>query len=252
MKIVVIGGTGLLGSKVVTALGELGHDAVAAAPSTGVDTITGAGLADALAGADVVADLSNSPSWEDDAVLEFFRTSTTNLLAAAGQAGVRHYLAMSIVGADRLPDSGYLRAKVAQEQLVEAGGLPYTIVRATQFFEFVPAIADSATEGDAVHMAPVGFQPIAAADLADKVARIAVAAPVNGVVEIAGPDRVPMDEFFRNALARRDDARRVVTDVHARYFGTELADGSLVPAGEAVLGTTRFAEWTGAAGAYPV
>jgi uncharacterized protein YbjT (DUF2867 family) len=252
MKIVVIGGTGLVGSKLVTQLSEQGHDAVAASPNTGVDTLTGEGLADALAGAAVVVDVSNSPSWEDAAVLEFFQTSTRNLLAAEASAGVGHHVALSIVGTERLPDSGYLRAKVAQEKLIEMGNIPYSLVHATQFFEFVAGIADGATEGNTVKMPPVGFQPIAAEDVAQAVAAVAVGAPLNGRVEIAGPQRYRMDEFFRKVLAERNDPREVVTDEHARYFGTELAEGSLVPAGAATLGRTSFEDWTGDAGNYPV
>ncbi|HEY3630105.1 MAG TPA: SDR family oxidoreductase [Jatrophihabitantaceae bacterium] len=252
MKIVVIGGTGLVGSKLVTQLSEQGHDAVAASPNTGVNTVTGAGLANALAGAAVVVDVSNSPSWEDAAVLEFFRTSTRNLLAAETNTGVGHHVALSIVGTERLPDSGYLRAKVAQEKLIEASTVPYSLVHATQFFEFVAGIADGATEGNTVRMPPVGFQPIAAEDVAQAVARVATGAPLNGRVEVAGPQRYRMDEFFRKVLAERDDPREVVTDEHARYFGTELGEGSLVPAGEAILGQTNFDDWRGDAGNYPV
>lgn len=252
MKIVVIGGTGLVGSKVVAKLAEQGHEAVAAAPNTGVNTLTGEGLADALTGAAVVVDVSNSPSWEDDAVMDFFRTSTGNVLAAEATAGVGHHVALSIVGTERLPDSGYLRAKAAQEKLIEASAIPYSLVHATQFFEFVAGIADGATDGNIVRMPPVGFQPIAADDVATAVAGVAVGAPLNGRVEVAGPQRYRMDEFFRKVLAERNDPREVVTDKHARYFGTELADGSLVPAGPATLGTIDFAEWGGAAGNYPV
>jgi uncharacterized protein YbjT (DUF2867 family) len=245
MKIVVVGGTGLVGSKVVAQLGELGHEAVAASPNTGVNTLTGEGLADALVGASVVVDVSNSPSWEDAAVLEFFQTSTRNVLAAEATAGVGHHVALSIVGTERLPDSGYLRAKVAQEKLIEQSTVPYSLVRATQFFEFVAGIADGATEGDTVRMPPVAFQPIAAEDVAQAVVRVAVGPPLNGRVEVAGPQRYRMDEFFRKVLAERNDPREVVTDEHARYFGTELAEGSLVPAGEATLGQTSFDSWTG-------
>ena len=252
MKIVVIGGTGLVGSKVVAKLGEQGHEAVAAAPNTGVNTLTGEGLADALTGASVVVDVSNSPAWEDDAVMNFFQTSTRNVLAAEATAGVGHHVALSIVGAERLPDSGYLRAKVAQEKLIEASTIPYSLIHATQFFEFVAGIADGATEGNTVRVAPVGFQPIAADDVATAVARVAVGAPLNGRIDVAGPERYRMDEFFRKVLAERNDPREVVTDEHARYFGAELAEGSLVPAGEATLGKINFAEWGGAAGNYPV
>ena len=252
MKIVVIGGTGLIGSKLVTKLGEHGHEAVAAAPDTGVNTLTGEGVADALAGASVVVDVSNSPSWEDAAVLEFFQTSTRNLLAAETVAGVGHHVALSVVGTERLPDSGYLRAKVAQEKLIEGSAIPYSLTHATQFFEFVAGIADGATEGNTVRIPPVLFQPIAGDDVAQAVGRVAVGAPLNGRVETAGPERFRMDEFFRGALAAVEDPREVVTDEHARYFGTELSEGSLVPAGEAILGEIRYADWKGQAVKYPV
>lgn len=252
MKIVAIGGTGLIGSKVVTKLGEHGDEAVAAAPNTGVNTLTGEGLADALAGASVVIDVSNSPAWEDAAVMEFFRTSTRNLLAAAAAAGVGHYVALSIVGAERLPDSGYLRAKVAQEELIENSSIPFSLVQATQFFEFVAGIADGATEGGTVLMAPVLFQPIAADDVAEAVCRTAAGSPLNGRVEVAGPEQYRMDEFFREALGARNDPREVVTDPHARYFGTELTERSLVPLGDAILGKIRYADWHGHPPDYPV
>jgi len=250
MKIVVVGGTGLIGSKVVRMLGERGHEAVAAAPDTGVNTLTGEGLAEALTGASVVVDVSNSPSWEDSAVLQFFETSTRNLLAAAETAGVGHYVALSIVGAERSPDSGYLRAKVAQEKLIEKSPIPYSIVHATQFYEFVAGIADGATEGDEVHVAPVLFQPIAAEDVAAEVCHVALGAPLNGWVEVAGPEQYRMDEFFREVL--RADSRTVVTDEHARYFGSELNERSLVPLGDATLGDIKYADWNGEAREYPV
>jgi uncharacterized protein YbjT (DUF2867 family) len=252
MKIVVIGGTGLIGSKLVTILGERGHQTVAAAPNTGVNTLTGEGLADALAGASVAIDVSNSPSFEDAAVMDFFRTSTRNLLAAAAVAGVRHYLALSVVGTERLPDSGYLRAKMAQEQLIENSSIPFSLVHATQFFEFVASIADAATEGGTVRMAPVLFQPIAADDVAQAISRTAEGSPLNGRVEVAGPEQYRMDEFFRNALAAGNDPREVVTDKHAKYFGAELSERSLVPLGEAVLGETTYAEWRRRASSRPV
>ena len=252
MKIVVIGGTGLIGSKVVTKLGEHGHEAVAAAPNTGVNTLTGEGLAEALAGASVVIDVSNSPSWEDAAVMDFFQTSTRNVLAAEATAGIGHHVALSVVGTERLPDSGYLRAKVAQERLIENSSIPYSRVHATQFFEFVAGIADGATEGDTVRMAPVLFQPIAGDDVAAAVCRVAVGSPLNGRVEVAGPEQYRMDEFFRKVLADLNDPREVVTDEHARYFGSELSERSLVPLGEATLGETRYAEWHGQARSYPV
>ena len=252
MKIVVIGGSGLIGSKVVTRLGEQGHEAVAASPNTGVNTLTGEGLADVLDGASVAIDVSNSPSFEDTAVLEFFQTSTRNLLAAEATAGVRHHVALSVVGTERLPDSGYLRAKVAQERLIENSSIPFSLVHATQFFEFVKSIADGATEGSVVRMAPVLFQPVAGDDVAQVVARTAVGSPLNGRVEVAGPEQYRMDEFFRTVLADQQDPRGVVTDEHARYFGTELSERSLVPLGEAILGETRYAEWHGHARTYPV
>ena len=252
MRIVVIGGSGLIGSKVVTRLGEYGHEAVAASPDTGVNTLTGEGLAEVLAGASVAIDVSNSPSFEDAAVLEFFQRSARNLLAAEAAAGVRHHVVLSVVGAERLPGSGYLSAKVAQERLIESSSIPFSLVRATQFFEFVQSIADAAAEGSVVRMAPVLFQPVAGDDVADVVARTAVGSPLNGHVEVAGPEQYRMDEFFRTVLADQQDQRRVVTDERARYFGTELGERSLVPLGEAILGATRYAEWHGHARVYPV
>ncbi|MDH6466341.1 uncharacterized protein YbjT (DUF2867 family) [Micromonospora sp. A200] len=243
MKIVVIGGTGLIGSKVVAKLGELGHEAVPAAPNTGVNTITGEGLAEALAGASVVVDVSNAPSWEDTAVLEFFQTSTRNQLAAEEAAGVGHHVALSVVGTERLPESGYFRAKVAQEKLIEGSSIPFSIVHATQFFEFVQGIADAGADGDTVRMAPVLFQPIAGDEVAQALVGVSVGSPVNGRVEVAGPERLPMDEFFRNALAALGDPREVVTDPHARYFGAELSERSLVPGDGAVLGELKYADW---------
>jgi uncharacterized protein YbjT (DUF2867 family) len=245
MKIVVIGGTGLIGSKVVAKLGEHGHDAVAASPNTGVNTLTGEGLAEALVGADVVIDVSNSPSWEDAAVLEFFETSTRNLLAAEAVAGVGHHVALSVVGTERLLESGYFRAKIAQERLIENFSIPYSIVRATQFFEFVPGIADAATDGATVRLAHVLFQPIAGDDVAQAVGRIAVGAPVNGRVEVAGPEQFRMDDFFRQALAARNDSREVVTDAHAVYFGISPSESALVPGDGAILGETSYATWPG-------
>ena len=243
MKIVVIGGTGLIGSKLVATLGRHGHEALAAAPNTGVNTLTGDGLADAVAGASVLVDVSNSPSFEDAAVLEFFETSTRNLVAAAAAAGTGHYVALSVVGAERLPDSGYLRAKVAQEKLIENSSIPFSLVRATQFFEFVARIADEATEGGSVRMPPALFQPVAADDVVAAVAGAAMGAPRDARVEVAGPERLRMDDFFRTALAARHDPREVVTDEHARYFGTELTERSLVPLGEAITGELRYADW---------
>jgi uncharacterized protein YbjT (DUF2867 family) len=245
MKVVIIGGTGLIGSKVVTRLREQGHEAVPASPDTGVNTLTGEGLAEALVGANVVVDVSNSPSFEDSAVLKFFRTSTGNLIAAEAAAGVGHHVALSVVGSDRAPDSGYLRAKVAQEKLIAGSRIPYTIVRSTQFFEFLKRIADEATDGNTVRIAPVLFQPIAADDVAKAVARVAVSAPLNGIVEIAGPQQFRFDEFIRLGLGARQDPRVVVADPHAHYFGMELGERSLVPGGDARLGEIRIEDWLG-------
>ncbi len=245
MKIVIIGGTGVVGSKVVTHLREQGHQALPASPDTGVNTLTGEGLAQVLTGADVVIDVSNSPSFEDAAVLKFFQTSTGNLLAAEAAAGVGHHVALSIVGSDRMPGSGYLRAKVAQEKLIAESGISYTVIRSTQFFEFSKRIADEATDGNTVRIAPVLFQPIAADDVAKAVARVAVAAPVNGIVEIAGPQQFRFDEFIRLGLSARQDPRVVVADPQAHYFGTELGERSLVPSGDARLGEIHFEEWLG-------
>jgi uncharacterized protein YbjT (DUF2867 family) len=246
MKIVVIGGHGRLGSKIVAKLDEHGHDVVAADLGTGVNTLTGEGLAEALDGADVVVDVSNSPSFEDDAVLDFFQTSSRNILNAEHAARVGHHVALSIVGSDRLPDSGYLRAKVAQEQLIEASSIPYTIVRSTQFFEFVDSIADAATDGDVVRVPAASIQPIAAEDAARAVGRIAVGRPAQGIVEVAGPEPYRFDELIRRGLSAHDDPRRVVADPDARYFGTTLADGSLLPGDNAQLGETRYEDWLGA------
>jgi uncharacterized protein YbjT (DUF2867 family) len=243
MKIVVIGGTGLIGSKVVKMLGENGHDAKAASPDSGVNTITGAGLSEAMKGASVVVDVSNSPSFEDNAVMTFFQTSTRNLLAAEAAAGVRHHVALSVVGTERLPDSGYLRAKAAQERLIAASSIPYSIIHATQFFEFVKRIADEATDGDVVRLPPVLIQPIAAAEVAAAVVSVAVGAPLNGVVEVAGPEQVRFDTLIRQGLSARNDPRKVVADPHARYFGTELSEGSLVAGSGARLGKVRFEDW---------
>ncbi|GAA0383056.1 SDR family oxidoreductase [Microbispora corallina] len=243
MKFVVVGGTGLIGSKLVARLREHGHEALAAAPNTGVNTLTGEGLAEALAGATVVVDVSNSPSYEDAAVLEFFETATRNLLAAETAAGVGHHVALSIVGTERLPANGYFRAKVVQENLIEKSSIPFSIVHATQFFEFVRGIADEATEGGTVRMAPVFFQPMAGDDVAQAVGRAAMGPPLNGHVEVGGPERFRMDEFFRDVLAGWGDPREVVTDEHARYFGSELSERSLVPDEGATLGTIRYRDW---------
>lgn len=243
MKIVVIGGSGLIGSKLVTKLREHGHQAVAASPDSGVNTLTGEGLAEVLEGASVVVDVSNSPSFADDPVMEFFTTSTGNLLAYEAAAGVGHHVALSVVGCDRLPDSGYLRAKIAQEKLIEESSIPYSIVRATQFFEFVDRIADSATDGNTVRLPPVRFQPLAADDVAIAVANVAMGSPLNGIVEVAGPEQFRFDELIRLDLNARKDPREVIADPHARYFGTELSERSLVPDDDAQLGEMRFEDW---------
>ncbi|OLB63579.1 MAG: NmrA family transcriptional regulator [Ktedonobacter sp. 13_2_20CM_2_54_8] len=243
MKIVIIGGTGLIGIKLVNNLRERGQEVVAASPSSGVNTFTGEGLAEALTGAQVVVDVANAPSWEEKAVLEFFETAGRNLLAAEAAAGVRHHVALSIVGADRLSASGYLRAKVAQENLIKASGIPFTIVRSTQFFEFVKGIVQSATEGETVRLSPALMQPIAANDVAAALTGFALAEPLNGTIEIAGPEPIRMDEFARRFLSATRDPRKVTADVHARYFGTELNDQSLIPGDNARLAPTRFEEW---------
>ena len=243
MKIVVIGGTGLIGSNVVQRLRANGHETVAASPRTGVDTLTGAGLAEALAGAQAVLDVSNSPSFEDQAVMAFFDTAGRNLLAAATRAGVEHYLALSVVGAERLPDSGYMRAKVAQEKLIRDSKIPYTILRATQFFQFVEGIVSAGAQNGMIRLSPALIQPIAADDVSAVLADLAVATPVNGTVEVGGPDRFPLDELGRKFLAARGDARTVVADVHARYYGSELDDRSLVAGAHAHIGPTRFQNW---------
>ncbi|RZT16642.1 uncharacterized protein YbjT (DUF2867 family) [Kribbella sp. VKM Ac-2569] len=244
MKIVVIGGTGLIGTKLATLLTGHGHEVVPAAPSTGVNTITGEGLADVLKGADVVVDVANSPSFEAGPVMEFFKTSTGNLLQAEDEAGVRHHVGISIVGTERLPDNAYFAAKIAQEELIKASGLPYSLVHATQFFEFVGGIADEGNWDDGkVHIAPVAWQPIAGEDVAKLLGRTAVGEPLNARIDIAGPDEFRMDEFFRKALAGRGDTREVVADEHARYFGSELTERSLVPIGEATLGELHYDEW---------
>ena len=248
MKIVVIGGSGLIGKKLIPILRKRGHEAVPASPSSGVNTLTGEGLAQALEGADVVVDVSNAPSWEDAAVLEFFQTSTRNLLAAEAAAGVGHHVALSVVGADRLPDSGYMRAKVAQEGLIKSGGVPYTIVRATQFFDFVGGIAQSATDGQTVRLPPALMQPIVSDDVAAALAQVAVDGPLNRMVELAGPEPIRQDELVRRYLAANKDPREVITDVHARYFGTEVNDQSLTPGEDPMLGTTRFEDWLSSAG----
>src|SRR5947199_866243 len=242
MKIVVIGGTGLIGSKTVATLRQGGHEVVAASPQSGINTITGEGLKEAMAGAQVVVDLANSPSFEDKAVLEFFETSGRNLLAAEAVAGVRHHVALSIVGIDR-SDNGYFRAKVAQEKLIKTSGIPYTIIRSTQFLEFLGAIAASSADGNTVRISPGLFQPIAADDVAANVADVALAAPRNGIVEIAGPERAPFNEIVARYLKAVDDPREVVRDPEARYFGGRVEEKSLVPLGEARLGHIGRDEW---------
>jgi uncharacterized protein YbjT (DUF2867 family) len=243
MKIVVVGGTGLIGSKLVKKLRELGHEVVAAAPATGVNSITGEGLADALKGASVVVDVTNSPSWEDAAVLKFFETSTRNLLSYGVAAGVGHYVALSVVGTERLLESGFFRAKLAQENLIKASSIPYSIVRATQFFEFVKSIADLSTEGNKVRLPPALIQPMAADDVAGALARIATSSPVNGAVEIGGPEKFRLDELVRRDLAAFHDPREVISDPHARYYGIQVSERSLVPDNDARLGEARFEDW---------
>jgi uncharacterized protein YbjT (DUF2867 family) len=243
MKIVVIGGTGLIGSRLVNKLGEQGHEAVAAAPSSGVNSLTGEGLADALKGAAVVVDVTNAPSWEDTAVLKFFETSTRNLLTYGGAAGVGHYVALSVVGTERLLESGYFRAKLAQEDLIKASSIPYSIVRATQFFEFVNHIADYSTEGNTVRLPPALIQPMAADDVASALSRIATNSPVNGSVEVGGPEKFRLDELVRRSLASSQDPREVVSDPHARYYGIEVSETALVPDNGARLGEARFEDW---------
>jgi uncharacterized protein YbjT (DUF2867 family) len=243
MKIVIIGGTGLIGSKTVPILRQGSHEVVAASPNTGVNTITGEGLKEAMAGTQVVIDLANSPSFEDKAVLAFFETSGRNLLAAEAAAGVRHHLALSIVGTDRTPDNGYFRAKVAQEKLIQASGIPHTVIRSTQFLEFLGGIAASGADGHTVRISPGLFQPIAADDVAAIVADVALAAPRNGVIEIAGPERAPFNEIVARYLKALGDPRAVVSDPEARYFGGRVEERSLVPLGEARLGHIGFDEW---------
>jgi uncharacterized protein YbjT (DUF2867 family) len=243
MKIVVIGGTGLIGSKLVNKLGEHGHEAVAASPDSGVNTLTGEGLADVLQGADTVVDVSNSPSFEDAAVLNFFTTSTRNQLAAEKEAGVGHHVALSVVGTERLAESGYFRAKIAQEKLIKESGVPYSIVHATQFFEFVKSIAQAATDGNTVRLSPALIQPMAAEDVATAVARTAVGSPQNATIEVAGPEQFGLDELIRKGLSFQGDPREVVTDPNARYFNALLQDRELLPGNEATIYNTRFEEW---------
>jgi uncharacterized protein YbjT (DUF2867 family) len=243
MKIVVVGGTGLIGSKLIEKLREGGHQAEPASPASGVNTLTGEGLAGALEGAGVVVDVTNSPSFEDAAVLRFFQTSTGNLLEAEATAGVSHHVALSVVGTERLSESGYFRGKIAQEELIEGASTPYSIVHATQFFEFIKNIADDATDADTVRLAPVLIQPIAADDVASAVARIAVGSPVNGIVEVAGPERFRLDELIRRYLSARHDPRDVIRDPDARYFGAKLGERTLLPGDDAIVAETRFEDW---------
>ena len=243
IKIVVIGGSGLIGTKLVNNLRQRGYEAVAASPSTGVDTVTGKGLADALKGAHVVVDVANAPAWEDKAVLDFFETSCRNLIATEKAAGVGHHVALSVVGTERLLSSGYFRAKMAQEKLIEASQIPYTIVRSTQFFEFVGSLADFATEGATIRLPSVLMQPIVSDDVAAALADVAVGEPMNGTIEIAGPEQIREDELVREFLSATGDARKVITDTHARYYGIEVNDQSLVPGHNPRLGSMHFAEW---------
>ena len=246
MKIVVIGGTGLIGSKLVALLRQRGQEVLAASPDSGVNTVTGVGLPEALAGAQVVVDVANSPSFEDTAVMKFFQTAGRNLLAAEATAAVRHHIALSIVGADRLPDSGYMRAKVAQENLIKASGIPYTILRSTQFFEFGGRIAEEASDGNTVRVPAVALiQPILSDDVVSVLAEIALEPPVNGTVEVGGPERLRFEEFAARTLSAKNDKRRVVADIHAHYFGTELGEESLIPGGKARIGQTRYEAWLG-------
>ena len=243
MKIVVVGGTGLIGSKLVNKLRDHGHEAVAAAPNTGVNTLTAEGLAEALKGASVVVDVSNSPSWEDAEVLKFFETSTHNLLTYEAAAKVGHHVALSVVGTDRLSESGYFRAKIAQEKLIEKSAIPYSIVHATQFFEFLKGLADISMVGDKVHLPPVLFQPMSADDVASGVARVALGRPVMGMIEIAGPEQFRVDELVRRRLASLKDPRQIIADPNARYSGAKVSEKTLLPGDNARLGETRFETW---------
>jgi uncharacterized protein YbjT (DUF2867 family) len=251
MKIVVIGGTGLIGSKLVDKLRQLGHDVLAASPNSGVNTITGEGLSEALAGARVVVDVANSPSFEDAAVLKFFETSGRNLLAAEAEAGIEHHVALSIVGSDRAPDSGYLRAKVAQENLIKRSSIPYTILRSTQFFEFMERIAQSGFDGESIRVSPALVQPILSDDVVAVLAEISIGAPANATIEVGGPERLQLDEIVRQVVSAGQDPRRVVTDPSARYFGAVLDDRTLTPDEDAQLGTMRFEEWLNSRGPRP-
>jgi len=249
MKIVVIGGSGLIGSRLVTKLRGHGHEAIAASPNSGVNSVTGEGLAEALKGASVVVDVSNSPSWEDAAVMKFFETSTRNLLSAEKAAGVRHHVALSVVGTDRMLTSGYFRAKMAQENLIKGSSTPYSIVRATQFYEFVKGIADFSTQGNTVRLPSALIQPMAADDVASAVGKVAMGAPVNGTVEVGGPEKFRLDELVRQGLAAWNDPREVVADPHASYYGVEVSESTLIPDDGAQLSQTRFADWLKQSGA---
>jgi uncharacterized protein YbjT (DUF2867 family) len=248
MKVVVIGGSGLIGSKLVPKLREHGHEAIAASPKSGVDSVTGEGLAQALKGVSVIVDVTNAPSWEDGEVMKFFETSTRNLLSHEAAAGVRHHVALSVVGSERMLESGYFRAKVAQEELIKASSIPYSIVRATQFFEFVRGIADFSTKGNKVSLPHVLFQPMSADDVAGAICQVALGQPINGTVEIGGPERSHLDELVRKGLAASKDPREVVADPHAGYYGVEVKERTLVPDDDAKLGRTRFEDWLAQAG----
>ena len=252
MKIVVIGGSGLIGARLVNKLREHGHEAIAASPNSGVNTVTGEGLAEALKGASVVVDVSNSPSWEDSAVMTFFETSTRNLLAHEAAAGAGHHVALSVVGTDRLSESGYFRAKIAQEKLIKGSPVPYSIVRATQFFEFLKSLADISSDGDKVRLPPVLFQPMAADDVATAVGTVAVGPPLNGTVEIGGPERFRMDDLVRRRLVALNDPREVIANPEALYSGAKIREKTLVPGDDARLGETTFETWlTRSAGQIP-
>jgi uncharacterized protein YbjT (DUF2867 family) len=243
MKIVVIGGTGLIGSKLVDKLGQQGHEAVPASPQTGVNTLTGEGLPEVLAGAQVVVDVSNSPDWDDDAVMHFFQPSSRNLIAAEMAAGIAHHVALSVVGTNRMSESGYFRAKIAQETMIKDSSILYSIVHATQFFEFINSIADAATDGHTVRLPPALIQPVAADDVASAVGQVAVGQPVNGIVEIAGPEQFRLDELIRGVLTARNDPRKVITDPQAQYFGIAPSERTLLPGDDARLGGIRFNDW---------
>ena len=243
MKIVVIGGSGLIGSRLDAKLREQGQEALAASPNSGVNSVTGEGLAEAMKGASVVVDVSNAPSWEDSAVMKFFETSTKNLLAHEAAAGVKHHVALSVVGSERMPESGYFRAKVAQENLIKASSIPYSIVRATQFFEFIKGIADFSTDGNRVRLPSALIQPMSADDVAGAVGQVAIDSPVNGTVETGGPEKFPLDELVRRGLAAWKDPREVVADQHARYYGVEVKERTLIPGDDARLSKTRFSTW---------